>query len=222
MVQFDMPNKVAFITAFPAGLSHIGTFTQHLVQSMIAASGGTLEPVLIAVQSDPSRDYSEAMNFVIRKEFRSDYMEAADFINSGNGDMVVMQHHFDLLGGESSSCFGEMLKRIDAPVLTTLHDVPRNLPECHYQNLIDVCDASLRVIVKHQGEMEVLNKQYQVPLNKIDLIIPEGSDYAFDPQEKWFRIGRQYWQLVSDQLCLTAGDLRSHQAAREHSLLYWQ
>lgn len=222
MIQFDMPNKVAFITAYPAGLSPVGTFTQQLVHSMIAASGKTLEPVLIAVQSDLTRDYSEAMNFVIRKEFRSDYMEAADFINAGNGDMVVMQHHFDLFDGESSSCIGEMLKRIEAPVLTTLHDVPRNLPECHYQNLIDVCDASLKVIVKHQREIEVLNKQYQVPLHKIDLIMPESSDYAFDPQEKWFRIGRQYWQLVSDQLCQTAGDLRSYQAAREHSLLYWQ
>jgi hypothetical protein len=196
--------------------------TSRLVQGMISASGETLQPVLIVVLSDQTRDYSEAVNFVIRKNFRSDYMEAADFINAGHGDVVVVDHRFDLCAEEGGSSMGEMLKRIDVPVLTTLHDVPPNLPECDHQNLLDVCDASLKVVVQHQRDLEVLNKQYHVPLSKIELIALGNSDYVFEPQEKWLRVGRQYWQMVSDQLCQMAGDLRSHQADREHSLLYWE
>lgn len=222
MLQFELPNKVAFITSYLSGVSPMADLTSQLVEGMISASGETLQPVLIAVVSEQTRDYSEAVNFVIRKHFRSDYMEAADFINAGHGDVVIMDHHFELFGEDGELSIGEMLKRIDVPVLTTLHDVPQKLPACYYQNLMDVCDASLKVIVKCQREAEVLNKQYHIPLSKIDLIASGNADYVFEPQEKWVRIGRQYWQIVSEQLCQTAGDLRSHQADRAHSLLYWE
>lgn len=222
MMQFDLPHQVAFITSYPQGISPIATFTSHLVESMILASGNTLEPVLIAVQSDVSRDCSELVNFLIRRDFRSDYMEAADFINAGHGDVVVVQHHFDIFGEEGRSYIGDLLKRIDVPVMTTLHDVPGKLPSCYFQNLIDVCDASMRVIVRHKHDLEVLNRQYGISLNKMDLILDGSLNDPFDLHERWFHIGRQYWQLTSEQLCQTAGDLPSHHAAKEHSLLYWE
>lgn len=224
MLQFDRPNQVAFITSYPERVCPIAAFTSHLVESMISASGETLEPVLIAVQSDVSRDYSEDVNFVIRKGFRSDYMEAADFINAGHGDVVVVQHHFDIFGEAEGSCLGDLLKRLEAPVMTTLHDVPGNLPSCHLQALHDVCDASLRVVVKNKHDLELLNKLYGIPLGKIDLILDNRlrPDYLFNQQEEWFQIGRQYWLLVSEQLCQAADELPSSHAAKEHSLLYWE
>ena len=219
MMQFNnMPNKVAFITSYPPGICPIAAFTAHLVETMIPASYGAFEPIMIAVEPDVSRDYPDEVNFVIRKDFRSDYMEAADFINAGHGDVALVQHHFDIFGVGRG--IGDLASTLDVPVITTLHSVPPNPPVCHYESLAELCDASAKVIVTNKHDFEVLNKQYSVSPYKVELIDADRSNNPFVRDKEWFYVGRQYWQLVSDQMHQFAGDLRSLQAAKEHSLLF--
>ena len=94
MIKINTRDRIAFISSYPPRMCGIATFTSHLIENMTLASNGSFEPVVIAMQSDASQKYSEAVDFVIHKDIRSDYMEAADFINSRNIDMVVLQHEF--------------------------------------------------------------------------------------------------------------------------------
>lgn len=222
MLQFLMPNKVAFITSYPPGTCPIATFTSQLMESMIPAAYGAFEPVMIAVEPDISREYPEEVSFVIRKGFKSDYTEAADFINSGNGDVVLLQHHLDIFGTEGGLGIVSLLQQIDIPVISTLHTVPAKLPEHQFNSLVGICRASAKVIVMDKRDLETLNKQYGTALDKIELIFSDHSDNPFDRQKQWFHIGRQFWQLVSDQLHHYIGDVRSQQALREHALLFNQ
>jgi hypothetical protein len=200
MIQFNPPTRIAFISSYPSGVCPVALFTLHLVECMIPASCGAFEPVMISVRPDNSRDCSEGVDFVIRRDLRSDYMEAADFINSGNGDVVMLQHHLDLFGEDSGACIAELVRKVHVPVLTTVHRVPENPPPAYFQSLVDVCTVSPRVLVINGHDLEVLNKQYAVPLHKIDLLVQVYPDSPLDQQMKWFHAGRQYWQLIRDLL----------------------
>lgn len=215
MTRFNMPTKIAFISSCPQSLCPIATFTSRLVEYMIPTSYGAFEPVMISVQPDISRDRLDAVDFVIRRDFRSDYMEAADFINSGNGDVVVLQHHFDLFGDDAGVSIAQLAKKVDIPIITTIHMVPENAPKSYFQSLVNICDVSHRVLVMNGYHLEVLNKQYGVPLNKIDQVLRVNSDNPFDQQMKWFHVGRHYWQLVSDCLDQSPGRSQIPQAANE-------
>lgn len=215
-------NKIAFIGSYPPGVCPIAEFTQHVVENMLPASYGAFEPVMIAVESDVTRDYPDDVNFVIRKNFPSDYIEAGDFINAGHGDVVLVQHHFDLFGPEGAGCVSGLLKNLAVPVITTLHDVTNNLPECYFDSLRGVCEASEKLLVKDKKEFELLSGIYGVPQSKIELVIPDRSDNPFDREEHWFYVGRQYWQIVREHIIHQAGDLPSVRAERELSVLYGQ
>ena len=146
-------------------------------------------------------------------------MEAADYINSGHGDIVMLQYHLDLFSGEAGLCIAELVKKLNAPVITTVHMLSENPHVINTQSLSDVCDASLKVIVMDEHDREVLCSQYGVSPNKIDRIMLVGSNDLFNQQMLWFHTGRRYWQLVSDLLYASTGHLRFQQATGEHSML---
>lgn len=173
MIRFNTRNRIAFISSYPPRMCGIATFTSNLVENMTLASNGSFESVIIAMQSNASAKYSEVVDFVIRKDIRSDYMEAADFINSGNIDMVVLQHEFGLFGGDGGSYIGSLLKRINVPVVTTLHTVLEKPSLEYFQGLINVCDKSERVIVMNNCGIDMLENIYGISKKKIELI-PHG------------------------------------------------
>lgn len=220
MIRFNAPIKITFISSCPSSTCPIAICTSHIVENMIPASYGAFEPVMIAVKPDISREYSDTVDFVIRRDFRSDYMEAADFINAGNGDVVMLQHHFDIFGVDGASNVVDLLKRIEVPVITTLYEVPENPPTTYLQSLVDVCDISQKIIVMNGNDLEVLHKQYDASLNKIDQIIRVCSDSPFGQQMRWFNVGRQYWQCVSDLMDQSLRRSQIPQEAREHSIVF--
>lgn len=220
MLQYNAPYKVAVITSYPPGTCPIATFSANLVENMIPASYGAFEPVLVAVESEISREYPDDVNFVIRRNFHSDYLEAADFVNAGNGDVVLVQHHFDLFGIDDNLV--SLIQHLDVPVIATLHSVPQMPPTCHYEQLINLCWESHKVVVTRKCDFEILSRQYKTEASKIELITADRVDNPFEHDVEWFHIGRQYWQLVSEQLQRYTGDLRSLQAAKEQAVLFGQ
>ena len=173
MVGYNTKNRIAFISSYPPRKCGIATFTSHLVRNTIPTPNASFEPVIIAMQSNSTMRYHEEVEFVIRKDLKSDYMEAADFIKSSNIDIVVLQHEFGLFGGEGGSYIVSLLKRLNVPVITTLHTVLEKPPEEYLRGLIDVCDWSKKVIVMNKRGVTMLENLYEVPQSKIDLI-PHG------------------------------------------------
>jgi glycosyltransferase involved in cell wall biosynthesis len=125
------------------------------------------------MQSDPTQQYNESVECVIRKDVKSDYMEAADYINSRDVEAVSLQHEFGLFGGEAGSYIIHLLRKLNVPVISTLHTIlEKPLPE-YYQTLVDICDCSDSVIVMNRRGIGMLRDLYGVPTRKIKLI-PHG------------------------------------------------
>lgn len=187
MFRFSARNRIAFISSYPPRMCGIATFTSHLIKNMTLASNGSFEPVIIAMQSNGSAKYSEVADFVIRKDLRSDYIQAANFINSDNIDMVVLQHEFGLFGGDGGTYISSLLKRINAPIVSTLHTVLERPASELFQSLLEVCDLSGKIIIMNKHGIDMLENIYGASKNKVELI-PHGIlDVPFGKTEIYKR-----------------------------------
>ena len=185
MVQINRMRKVAFISSFPPHKCGIDTFASDLIHYTYPASEKVIKPVVVAVQSGSSRLRWDSVEYVIRKNYKSDYMEAADFINSGGIESVSLQHEFGLFGGQAGSYIVLMLRRLNVPVISTLHNVLKKPIRGHFRTLVDICDCSKTVIVMSRQDIDTLRDLYGIPSRKIRLISDGVENVHFEGTEQY-------------------------------------
>jgi len=170
--------RVAFISSFLPRKCGIATFTSDLIENTALAARGEFEPLVVAMQNEDLK-YSEPVKFEIRENVKNDYISAADYINFSNVDVVSVQHEFGLFGGDAGSYLSLLLKRLNAPVVTTLHTVLEKPGADYYQSLVDMCSYSCKVITMNERGVGMLRDIYGIPGEKIELV-PHGiPDLAF-------------------------------------------
>ncbi|MHC4489142.1 MAG: glycosyltransferase [Planctomycetota bacterium] len=165
--------RVVFISSYPPRKCGIATFTSDLIANIELASEGEFEPMVVAMSSGAELEYDEPAKLRIRKDVKYDYIRTANYINFSDADIVSVQHEFGLFGGEGGSNLSLLLGRLNKPVITTLHTVLEEPPSEYFYSLMDVCEASDKVIVMNKRGTKMLQNIYGVPESKIELI-PHG------------------------------------------------
>jgi glycosyltransferase involved in cell wall biosynthesis len=88
-------------------------------------------------------------------------------------DLVCLQHEYGIFGGFAGSHVLELLRRLNLPVVTTLHTVLRQ-PDEHQRRVMEqIAERSDRLVVMSAYSACVLRQVFGVPADKIDLI-PHG------------------------------------------------
>jgi glycosyltransferase involved in cell wall biosynthesis len=169
---------VVFISSFPPRKCGIATFTSDLAKNVGAAAKGEFEPLVVSMSSE-NHKYEDPVKFEIRQNVKSDYICAADYINFSHVDVVSVQHEFGLFGGEAGSYLSLLLNRLKAPIITTLHTVIDDPSPDYHKSLVDMCDASLRVITMNERGVGMLREIYGVPARKVKLIAHGIPDLPF-------------------------------------------
>ena len=165
--------KVGFISSFLPNQCGIATFVSDLISSLNGAAGENFEPLVVAMQPETTFQYAAPVKFEIRSKVKNDYISAADYINFSHVDVISLQHEFGLFGGNGGSHLNLLLHRLNAPVITTLHTVLEEPEPHYYQSMLDVCEASHKVIVMNKRGVTMLRDIYGVNEKKIELI-PHG------------------------------------------------
>ena len=169
----DAKKRVVFLSTFLPRKCGIATFTSDLIRSTAAAAQGSFEPQVVTMRADNTLRYADPVKFEIRQNVRSDYICAADYINFSHVDMVSVQHEFGLFGGPAGAYLGLLLKRLKAPIITTLHTV-LDEPQPEYRKaMIDVCQCSHQVVTMNERGVTMLQDIYDIPADQIRLI-PHG------------------------------------------------
>ena len=165
--------KIAFVSSYLPRKCGIATFVSDLITNVRLCGEEQFDPLVVAMRSDKDLKYDDPVKFEIRQNVRNDYICAADYINFSHVDLVSVQHEFGLFGGNGGSYLSLLLNRLNTPVITTLHTV-LNDPQPHYYNsLIDVCNASSKVIVMNERGVDMLADIYGISGKKVQLI-PHG------------------------------------------------
>lgn len=121
-----MENKVrslAFLGNYLPRKCGIATFTTDLCSFCDSVFPKT-KMFAIAMTNRPQvYDYPPMVKFEIRDRYIHDYEHAADFINSSDVDILCVQHEYGIFGGDWGKYLITLLKKVNVPVVTTLHTV---------------------------------------------------------------------------------------------------
>ncbi len=168
-----LPSRVAVIGNYLPRKCGIATFTTDLCDAIHAEYGVTELLALPVNDIEEGYSYPARIRFELSQDDLASYRQAADFLNFSNIDLVCLQHEYGIFGGPSGSHILELLRRLQMPVVTTLHTVLRE-PNADQRAVMDeIAVLSDRLIVMSRQSSEILQEVFHVPLSKIDLI-PHG------------------------------------------------
>ncbi len=178
-MEQESRKRIVLISTFPPDRCGIATFTSDLLTSMSTAAAGQVEPLIVTIRPDPAIRYSDPVKFEIRRNVRNDYICAADYINFSHVDVASVQHEFGLFGGDAGSYLGPLLRRLKAPIVTTLHTVLEKPQPNYYRSMMEVCERSDLIITMNERGVDMLRDIYGIDEKKIRLI-PHGiPDLSF-------------------------------------------
>jgi glycosyltransferase involved in cell wall biosynthesis len=166
-------HQVAVVGDYLPRKCGIATFTADLCSAIAGGNPDTHCFVVPVNDIEGGYDYPDCVRFEIEEQDFSSYQRAADFLNISNVDVVSLQHEFGIFGGNCGSNVLALLRELKMPVVTTLHTILREPTTKQRRVLQEVIAHSTRVVTMTQKGSEFLQKIYDVPVEKIDLI-PHG------------------------------------------------
>ncbi|MHB8676139.1 MAG: glycosyltransferase family 4 protein [Candidatus Acidiferrales bacterium] len=151
----------------------IATFTTDLCDAIHAEYGATELLALPVNDTDEGYEYPDRVRFELSEDNLASYREAAEFLNFSNVDLVCLQHEYGIYGGRAGAHILELLRRLQMPIITTLHTVLRDPDPDQRAVLNEIAALSDRLVVMSRNSADILQEVFKVSPDKIDLI-PHG------------------------------------------------
>src|SRR5438874_727068 len=168
-----LPSRVAIIGNYLPRKCGIATFTTDLCDAIHAEYRATELLALPVNDTAEGYSYPARVRFELSQDTLDSYRQAADFLNFGNIDLVCLQQKYEIFGGPAGSHILELLRRLQMPVVTTLHTVLRE-PNLDQRMVMEqIAALSDRLIVMSRQSADILQEVFLVSPDKIDLI-PHG------------------------------------------------
>lgn len=167
---------------YPPKQCGIATFSEDLRKSLMKAG----HTVLVAAVSDPEYEYEYGPETIIEisQHQRPDYIRAASQINNNKAiDLVIIQHEYGIYGGLDGSYVLDFCEALCKPFIVVCHTVLPQPDDSHYQILVDLTEQAAAVICMTENSAALLQRVYQVPSAKINLITHGVPDFL--PKSSW-------------------------------------
>jgi glycosyltransferase involved in cell wall biosynthesis len=183
---------IAFLGDYLPRKCGIATFTSDLLGAVAAHQPHSRCFAVPVNDIEGCYRYPDVVRFEIEEQDLESYRCAADFLNSSDVDIVSVQHEFGIFGGPAGSHLLTLLRRLTAPVVTTLHTVLRTPNADQHRVMRELIARSTRLVVMTERGQTILQEVYQAPPAKIDLIphgIPDVPFVAPDHYKEQFGVG---------------------------------
>jgi len=168
-----LPNRIAVVGNYLPRHCGIATFTTDLCDAIHAEFGAVELLALPVNDTEEGYLYPDRVRFELAEDNLASYRQAADFLNFSNVDLVCLQHEYGSFGGRAGAHILELLRRLQMPVVTTLHTVLRDPDPDQRAVMEEIATLSDRMIVMSRQSADILQETFRVPGEKIDLI-PHG------------------------------------------------
>ncbi len=165
--------KVAFIGNYLPRQCGIATFTTDICESFAAINPSVQCFAVPITDIEEGYRYPERVRFEIQEQDLDSYKAAADFLNLNDVNVVCLQHEYGIFGGKAGGHILSLLRNLKMPLVTTLHTVLEN-PSVQQRRVMDELLAlSDYLVVMTRKGVEILQRVYQAPQDKVRLI-PHG------------------------------------------------
>jgi glycosyltransferase involved in cell wall biosynthesis len=146
----------------------IAAFTEDLAQAL-ADRSPDVDVVVAAMNDGRSYAYPARVRLTIEQDDLDAYEAAADDLNAGGIDVLNVQHEFGIFGGPAGSYLLTLLRRIRAPIVTTLHTVLERFTPEQLAVVEELALLSARIVVMSERAVRFLVNQ-GVPREKVAFI----------------------------------------------------
>jgi hypothetical protein len=154
---------IAFLGDYLPRKCGIATFTSDLLGAVAARHPQNRCFAVPVNDIEGCYRYPHVVRFEIEEQDLGSYRRAADFLNTSNVDTVSVQHEFGIFGGPAGSHLLALLRRLTAPVVTTLHTVLRNPNGDQRRVMQELLVRSTRLVVMTEHAQTILQQVYQAP-----------------------------------------------------------
>lgn len=164
--------EILFITSYPNRECGIATFSQDLIHAIKDKFGSTYSLKVCALEAqDKEYNYPEEVKYILQTSDLMRYYDMAQKINSDEKvSLVMVEHEFGLFSGEYGDYYIKLLSQIKKPVITTFHTVLPNPDDKLKKDVQDIASLSSSIIVMTETSSEILQKEYGVPAQSIQVI----------------------------------------------------
>jgi hypothetical protein len=101
-------------------------------------------------------DYQGRVRWQIEADDLANYLAVADEINNSRIQVVNIQHEYGLFGGEDGEYIVELMRRIQKPIVLTMHTVVGK-PTGHFKEVTQaLLDAASSVVVLAQAAVPLI------------------------------------------------------------------
>ncbi|MEN8153509.1 MAG: glycosyltransferase family 4 protein [Acidobacteriota bacterium] len=169
------PLRIATIGNYVPRQCGIATFTRDLVESMVFHKDprqARAEAYVIAMNDqNNSYSYPDIVKSIIREDSQRDYLNAVKHINFSNADICLIQHEFGIFGGERGKYILTLIQKLEKPLVVTFHTVLKNPAPMEEHIIRELSRKAERVVVMSRKATSFLKEIYNVPGEKIELIL---------------------------------------------------
>jgi len=162
--------SIALIGTYLPRKCGIATFTGDLAAA-IHDNDPNIDCSIVALNDRPDGyEYPESVRFQIDQDQLNQYGLAAGFLDLRNPDAVCLQHEYGIFGGQRGSFIVELVQNLKIPLITTLHTVLQDPSTQERKIMLQLSEASEKLVVMSERGAEFLRDVYSVTESKIALI----------------------------------------------------
>jgi len=146
----------------------IATFTEDLAHALVQ-DRPDVDVMIIAMNDGQAYAYPPQVQLTVEQEDLDAYKTVADELNAREIDVLSVQHEFGIFGGPSGSYLLTLLRRVRAPIVTTLHTVLERFTDEQLAVIEELALLSAAIVVMSERAVHFLVAQ-GVPREKIAFI----------------------------------------------------
>lgn len=168
--------EILFLSSYPPRECGIATYSQDLLGALNNKFQDSFALKVCALESGNSDfDYPDEVKYTLDTTDVSKYIELAHTINSDkNIQIVLVQHEFGFYQGAGDEAFLQLLYTLSKPVIIVFHTVLPHPDEALQRKMRYITAACAAVIVMTKDSAKILNVEYGVSEQKIN-VIPHGT-----------------------------------------------
>lgn len=188
--------KVIYVSSYTPRKCGIATYTKDLTNDINQLNPYALAEILAINRQGENLSYPWEVKFKINYDDLESYIQAANYVNQSETDLVMLEHEFGLYdgkGGDHILAFTQVLKK---PLIVTFHTLIEDPSSDYGIAQKRLADCALAIIVMIEDTRQKLIEKYEIPKKKI-AVIPHGiPDLTYGNNEKYKKQKRLTSKIV--------------------------
>lgn len=168
------PVKVIYISSYIPRKCGIATYTKDLTNEINKLNPFALAEIMAMNRPEENFSYPWEVKFKINQNDLESYLQAANYANQSEADLVMLQHEYGLFGGSCGDYVIPFLQILKKPLVTTLHTVLDD-PNSEYGTILKKLAAFSEIVTVMMNQTaRNLTEKFEIPKKKI-AVIPHGT-----------------------------------------------